>query len=284
MEFQKQADVIRIPGIITEGPEDIPRGTHHTITVGLNDTITIIKEKWLDFQIQKVKEASAEKQMKVLLLVFDREEGHFALATNYGYDYLAEVKGNVQKKDDEKKVESTFYKELVMHTMNYVQRYNIERVVVASPAFWKEYFMKEVNDPQLQKKIILATCSSADKTAFNEVLKRPEVETALKETRVVEELEVVEELLKEIMKNGLEKYGIDAVERAVQSGAVKQLLITDGYIKKTREENIFGRVDALLKAVDGMKGKITIISSENDGGKKLDGLGGIAVLLRYQFE
>jgi len=31
-----------------------------------------------------------------------------------------------------------------------------------------------------------------------------------------------------------------------------------------------------------MKGKITVISSEHDGGQKLAGLGGIGALLRYK--
>ncbi|HME87022.1 MAG TPA: mRNA surveillance protein Pelota, partial [Candidatus Nanoarchaeia archaeon] len=78
--------------------------------------------------------------------------------------------------------------------------------------------------------------------------------------------------------------GFDEVKRATDAGAVKQLLITDGYIKKTREEETFNTVEMILKSVDSAKGKIIIISSEHDGGKKLDGIGGIAVLLRYQFD
>jgi protein pelota len=144
--------------------------------------------------------------------------------------------------------------------------------------------MKQIKDPELKKKIITATCSSVDKTAFNEVLKRPEVTTALKESRVVEEINLVEDLMKEIMTGKLAKYGIDHVENAVNSGAVKTLLITDSYIRKTREEGTFARTDSVLKNAESMKGKVVIISSEHEGGKKLDGLGGIAVILRYQID
>ena len=138
--------------------------------------------------------------------------------------------------------------------------------------------------PELKRKIITATCSSADKTAFDEVLKRPEVETALKESRIVEEMSLVEDLLKEIMKDGLAKYGLDEVDNAVNLGAVKTLLITDSFIRKTREDNAFERIENLLKKVESMKGKVIIISFEHGGGKKLDGLGGIAALLRYKLD
>ena len=37
-----------------------------------------------------------------------------------------------------------------------------------------------------------------------------------------------------------------------------------------------------MKIVDSTKGEILIISSENEAGKKLDGLGGIAAILRFK--
>ena len=38
----------------------------------------------------------------------------------------------------------------------------------------------------------------------------------------------------------------------------------------------------MLNLVESMRGTINIISSDNDAGKKLDGLGGIGALLRYK--
>jgi protein pelota len=283
-EFQKQGDTLRVSGVVMEGPEDVPKGSHHTFNVELNSVITIIKEQWLDFQIDKLKEASSETQQKVLLVVFDRDEAHFAYATNYGYEYIAEMKSDLPKKEEEKQTEGRYYQNLVAAIKEYVQRYAIERIVIASPAFWKEYLLKEITDSELKKKIITATCSSADKTAFNEVLKRPEVETALRESRAVEEMQLVESLLKEVLVGKLAKYGLEEVVKAANAGAVRQLLITDNYIRKMRELNEFERVDVVLKTVNNTKGKITLISSEHDGGKKLDGLGGIAAILRYQLD
>ena len=72
------------------------------------------------------------------------------------------------------------------------------------------------------------------------------------------------------------------VESAVISGSVKLLMLTGGFIKKKREENNFDKIDLLMKKVEEMKGKIFLISSGHEGGKKLDGLGGIAGLLRYK--
>ena len=63
---------------------------------------------------------------------------------------------------------------------------------------------------------------------------------------------------------------------------MKTLLITDNYIHDMKRTNMYGKVDHLLKNAEASKGEIHIISSEHDGGKKLDGLGGISAILRYR--
>jgi len=48
-----------------------------------------------------------------------------------------------------------------------------------------------------------------------------------------------------------------------------------------REQKQMKELEALLNAVEEVKGKIFFISDGHEGGKKLDGLGGIAAFLRY---
>jgi protein pelota len=164
----------------------------------------------------------------------------------------------------------------------YDSRYNMSKIIIASPIFWKEELIKELKDQDLKKKIIQATCSSADNSGINEVLKRPETQEALKQDRISREINIVEELLKEIAKNNLAVYGLKQTEEAVNSGAVKTLILTDNFIKKQREKENYQKIDFMLKNTEAMKGNVIIISSEHEGGKKLDGLSGIGALTRYK--
>ena len=282
IDFSKDSNQLRVSGKIQNEVEDIPKGSYHTIDIGENSIITIEKSEWLDFQKKKLKESSREKKSKILICVFDREEAHFALLKRYGYEHLLSISGEVQKKAVEEKVGKNFYQEIIKQLEGYDRRFRLERIVLASPAFWKEELMKELRDEELKKKMIQATCSSADRAAVNEVLKRPEVNEALKEERAGKEIELVEKILSEIKKSGPVAYGIDEVENAAGAGAVDALVLTDNYIKKKREENDFARAETVMKLVDNSKGTVNIISSEHEGGKKLDGLGGIAALLRYK--
>ncbi|MBD3249707.1 mRNA surveillance protein pelota [Candidatus Woesearchaeota archaeon] len=277
-------DILRLSGIIKDGPEDLPRGAHHTFNIDENSIITIKKERWLKYQLEKLKEAAAAKQPDILICILDREEALFALSRKKGYDVLNRLKGDVQKKDDNVVAKGGFYEETIKLIEEYVKRYRIENVIIASPAFWKEELMKHIEDTNLKNKITEASCSSVDEGAINEVLKRNEVREVLKKDRISKEVKIVEQLMQEIAKDEKAAYGIKEVEQAANSGAVKMLLISDGYISEMREKEKYSQVDNVMKLVDDMKGEVHIISSEHDSGKKLDGLGGIGAILRYKLE
>ncbi len=282
VEFGKHSNVLRVSGIIKEASEEIPLGEHHTFNVDENTSISIIKQEWLKYQLDKLKEACSEKISSLLICVHDREEAYFASFKKYGYEVLAHIRGDVQKKREENIKKENFYLTIISKLSEYVERYQIRQVIIASPAFWKEDLMKEVKDKDLRQKIILATCSSATKNGIEEVIKRPEVRVALKQERTAMEINKVEELLTEIAKSNLAVYGLKETENAASIGAVKELLVTDFLIQKSRNENFYNNVEKIMKAVDKSKGEISIISSEHDGGKQLDGLGGIAAILRFK--
>ena len=212
----------------------------------------------------------------------DREESIFALMQREGYKILSQIKGEVSKKSIEQTKKSNFYEEIIEQIKEYNDRYNPNRIILASPIFWKEELLKELKDNELNKKIIQATCSSVDKNGINEVLKRPETKEALKQDRISQEINLVDELLKEISKNNLATYGLNDVENAVNSGAIQTILVTYDFIKQQREKGAYNKIEFILKTTESLKGKIFIISSNHEGGKKLDGLGGIAALLRYK--
>ncbi|MBW2974924.1 mRNA surveillance protein pelota [Candidatus Woesearchaeota archaeon] len=284
IEFSRQAGTLRVLGIITEGPDDVQKGEHHTFSLEPNTIFTLIKEKWLKYQLDRLKEACKEKKSRIIIIVMDREEASFALLKKYGYDVLTEIKGKVRKKAVEEESGGKFYQEIIKKAEEYVKRYGAVKVILASPAFWKEELMKELDNGELKKIIIAATCNSTGKNGIDEVLKRPEVKAALQEDRIAGEISLVEELLSEISKNNLAAYGLKDTENAANAGAVRALLVTDSLIQKARDNNSYERIDNIMKAADSMKGSVHIISSEHEGGKKLNGLGGIGAILRYRLD
>lgn len=283
VEFHEYSSILRISGVITDGPEDIPRGQYHTFNIEEGTIIKLIKEKFLKYQYEKLKEASKGEISKVLICVFDREDAIIAKLKRYSYEVITELKGQIQKKAVEQQ-EKNFYQEIIKVIEDYDKRENYTNIIVASPSFFKEYLLKEIKTDVLKKKIVQATCSQVSEAAIGEVLKREELKTVLLNQRASKELKLVDELLLKISKENLGVYGFKQVKDAVSLGAVSELLVTDKLIHKRREEKTFMYLEHLIQNVESQRGEVHLISSEHEGGKKLDGLGGVAGILRYKLE
>jgi len=283
VEFSKQADTLRVLGTVIDGPEDVPRGEHHSFAIDDGTVITIIKERWLSYHLERLREASTTQASKTLICVFDREEAYFALMKRYGHEVLSHIHGTVEKKAEKVPGARNFYEEIIIMLLAYVKQYSLDHIIMASPAFWKEEFAKHLKDAELKKRIILTSCSSCDPAAINEILQRKEVEQALREDRVVQETKLVEQLLTEIGKGGgLAAYGMVDVGQKAAAGAVGTLMVTDSRIQGAREAGEYGKLEQVMRAVEDAKGKVHLITSEHECGKKLDGLGGIGAILRYK--
>ncbi len=282
-QFSITTTGLRVSGTISEGKEDIPSGSYHTFTFDLDSDLEIQKPKaFFSFQIQKIKDASENKSSKVMICSVERGVAYFALLKKYGYDLISVFKGDISKKqyDEGKKV--NFFSDVVSLLREYVTRYDLTKIVLGSPDFWKSNMMSAVNKTDLKSKVSFVASNQDGENSIKEILYNEDVKNILDNDQFSQELILVEKLLTEISRDGKYEYGLDQVENASNMGATELLLVTDDYIRKVREEGNYERVDSIMTIVDSSKGTISIISSGNDAGRKLDSLGGIGAILRYK--
>ena len=90
VSFQGFSDVLRVSGTIIEAPEDIKKGSYHTLNIGV-DSILEIQKPWLKFELEKVDDACSEKKSKILVCILERDQACFAFLKEYGYEYLSEI-------------------------------------------------------------------------------------------------------------------------------------------------------------------------------------------------
>ncbi|MEM2121735.1 MAG: mRNA surveillance protein pelota [Candidatus Woesearchaeota archaeon] len=279
--FQRYSRDFRVSGKIVEcNDEDVPKGSYHSLTIVPGTKITLFKNKISDYVLDILKEAT-KPEYNFLVCIFDREEAIFAIMNKQGYKVLSNIKGNVEKKHSyERSNEKTedFYEELNKLIEEYDKSYKPSSIIIASPGFWAEYLIKKLND-NIRKKIIVSSCSYVDKSSLNEILKRPEIKQALKQSRIAEETQIIEEVLKEISKDGLVVYGIEEVKKAVDYGAVKDLLVLDSLMQEISNNE---ELAYILNKTEETSGKVRIIDSEFEPGKKLKGLGGVAAITRFK--
>ena len=123
---------------------------------------------------------------------------------------------------------------------------------------------------------VIESTGSGGRNGICEVLKKGTVEKLTSENRGAQEMGAINRLLAEIGKNSSKiAYGIKQTKNAINLGAVSELLILD---TKVASENM----GELMDMVENMKGEVMVVSSEHEGGKQLESLGGMAAILRYE--
>ena len=272
---------LRLTGVITRGPEDlIPLGSHHTLEVKLNTPITIKKERWPKWAIKRLNQAiEASKKLSAIIVVLEDDTATIGLMRQFGIEYYGPIKGNVSGKrivdKNRQKNIVQFYEKVVES----IEKFDsIQNIIIAGPGFVKNDFYDYLKDKHsdLAKISIVEPTGSGGRNGISEVLKKGTVEKLTSENRVALEMGAVDNLLTEIAKNSSKVvYGLRETKKAIDMGAVSQLLILD---TKVASENMGDAMDM----VENMKGDVMVISSEHEGGKQLESLGGMAAILRYE--
>jgi protein pelota len=103
----------------------------------------------------------------------------------------------------------------------------------------------------------------------------------MKQLRVAEETEVVEEVLKRLGKGESNvAYGLDEVRRTIDLGAVDKLLVADTLLRESDDEKRL-LIEDVMAAVEQKGGTVIVIGTGHEAGTKLVALGGVAALLRF---
>ncbi|NMC75804.1 MAG: pelota family protein, partial [Candidatus Methanofastidiosa archaeon] len=162
--------------------------------------------------------------------------------------------------------------------LEFIEKYSLRNIIIAGPGFYKDEFLNYVkeNRPEMNTTVITENVSTGGRAGIYECIKRGMLEKAQKDLRISLETKAVEKLFEGIVKNE-SVYGIKSIQKALEYGAVDELLIVDKFLKNLEYEEI------TEKARD-QRATVHVISSEHDAGKKLEGIGGIGATLRFKIE
>ncbi len=275
IEFSEEDLRLKLLGIIETGPQDI--GQHHTLIFENGDSLTIQKKHWRATQIERVQRAvSDSKKPRIIFVSLDQDEATIAILRQFGLKEVTTIRSGRSGKQYEEKPSVDGYHGEIHTKLKFLMEPNMP-LVLLGPGFEKEALADDLKkiDPALYSKIYVYHTGQSGMVGVNELMKAGMGADVLRESSVGAELEAVEQLMTAISKDGLGTYGPNEVMNAAMSGAVDKLLILD---KKVREQDL----DEMVRAVESQKGEVIIVSSQHDGGKILESLGGIGALLRYK--
>jgi len=286
--WDKSLNRLRMHGVISDVPEDIGGvGSHHTLNVVVNQPLTIVKAQWLKHQVDRLEKASHIETPLVVLASIDDEEFAVAILRQYGLEVKVERRIQLPGKlEAEKRDEAlrAYFKE-ALNSLRETWANLKCPIVILGLGFLKNGFVKHVQEMAKDVAAAVADVKSVNSSGvagLNEAVRSGVLTKTLKHARMTEETGLVEEVLARLGKGTTDvAYGLSEVARATQYGAVEKLLLTDAMLRESTDEKRTD-LEKIMREVEEKAGHITVVSTEHEAGTKLQGLGGIAALLRFQ--
>ena len=287
ISLDDMVDRLRITGIITNTDNElVPRGTHHSLTVQVGDTITIDKNrKWNDVETNILRRSG--NSTNFILVAIDAQEAavakisgtHLKIIPNIysgqsgkRYQHAAKNNPNIEIffEDIAKTVQSIFS-----------AADNNSTIIIFGPGETKRRFYNLLVVKQKLEKGKVSIIDGVDVAGEDGIFVFLR-SSAIKEAMSSSKLATVSSILDEVMRmvhNSEAKYamGMQEVSNAASIKAIEYLVFSDSIFKTTDESDVV----KLLNLIESHGAKSFAVDSSTDIGWRVSSLGGIVALLRY---
>jgi protein pelota len=189
-----------------------------------------------------------------------------------------------------------FFKDIYQALLLHIDFETIKVLLVGSPGFTNDEFLEYLHQRTLREesssslilqkhrqKILKVHASSGYKIAIEEMMSDSSIIERLNNVRAVEEIKTLQAFERMLMEDPDRVcYGFVSVQYASQAQAIDTLLITDHLFRSNNFQfrNEIGRILTTVKQSGGRVLKFSIMHSS---GERLEGMTGIAAILRYPF-
>jgi protein pelota len=277
VEFQDFSDRLRVAGIIIEGRQD--HGMHHTINVeadGKHDLSLRKTQGWRQHHWKRLKQAEKESQQPLVwAIAIEEDEATIAEVQAYGIREVSTLSSHGHGKMYTNKDKGDLLEETAQRIITV--RDPKAPLIVVGPGWKRERFIDHLKKehPSHGKHLYTEGTGQAGMPGVHEAVKRGMLERIVQDHAVARDTRLIERLMAEIAKGkGLATYGPLETHQALETGAVETLLVTDKLVREKTH-------DALLQLAENVGAEVHVVAQANEAGKQLEGLGGLAAVLRF---
>lgn len=297
IDFDTQAQVLRLKGRNIEENQFVKMGAYHTLDLELNRKFSLTKPEWDSIALERVEMAcDVTQSADVAAVIMQDGLAHVCLITPSMTLVRSKIdvaiprkrKGNVQQHE---KGLAKFYDSVIQGIQRHVNFDVVKCVLIASPGFVKDQFFEYMFQQAVKtdnkvlldnkSKFMLVHSSSGFKHSLKEVLQDPAVVAKMSDTKAAGEVKALEQFYTMLQCEPARAfYGKKHVTKAVEAQAVETMLISDNLFRcqdvATRKEYV-----RLVDSVRESGGEVKIFSSMHVSGEQLAQLTGVAAILRF---
>jgi protein pelota len=288
VSFDQSMDRLRIAGIITgSSNEMVSKGTHHSLSIRVGDSITITKDrKWNNLEADILRRSGDASSF--ILIAIDTQEAAIAKVSGTHLEIIPNIYSgrsgkrypHTTKKDA--KIEAFFE--------------NISKTIIDLITQEKEWLKAIIFGPGETKRrfynFLSSTNEIVESDAFTVVdgvdvagedgiyvfLRSSVMKDVLSSSKLASVSSILDKIMYYVHKSEIKfAIGIQEVRNAASIKAISHLLVSDSIFKTAIESDVIN----LLNSVESQGAKTYAVDSSTDIGMRISSLGGILALLRY---
>ncbi|EIW82093.1 hypothetical protein CONPUDRAFT_54793 [Coniophora puteana RWD-64-598 SS2] len=296
---------LHITGTVTSENPHVRMGAFHTLDIESHRDVRIEKfQSWDSVALGRVEEACVPgRGAEVGAVVCGEGTAAFCLLSEHltvvahrisvPIPRKASAPGTQQHEKAMTKFYATLFEAFIRH-IPYASP-SIRAIVLASPGWVRDsvydWMLGEASRRgdktlarTLREKTLRIHVSSPHVHSLMEVLKSPEINSQLKETKFAREGVVLDKFFKMLGVDEMRAwYGPDHVCLAAERGAIGTLLISDELFRAS-DPAIRKKYVAVTEGIRQKGGEVVIFSSMHESGQQLNQLSGIAAILTFPLD
>lgn len=287
VSFDQSIDRLRIAGIITASSNElVSKGTHHSLTLRVGDSITIDKgRKWSNLEINILRKSGDTSGF--ILIAIDTQEAAIAKLSGTHLEIIPNIysgksgKRYPQAVKRDSKTESFF--EDIARTISglLIVEKDRFRAIIFGPGETKRRFynfLSTTTDIDKNVFLVLEGIDVAGEDGIYVFLRSSAMKEVMKTSKLASVSHIVEETMSLVSK-GENKFaiGIHEVQNSASIKAISNLVLSDSIFRTAAESEVI----RLLNLLEGQGAKVYAVDSSTDIGMRVSALGGVVALLRY---
>ncbi len=289
VEYQPFTTRLRVHGIIESSPKEVDLyGQYHTLSLEPGMEVVIRRErKWGDKDLGRLAKLSRTGRIRVLVAAIDDEDFALASIRGSGVEVLMEdelaLPGKQMPDDRERRLDEKL-REYSMRIVEAAKELGVGFVVLSGPAHWKRLLSDRIREGmKVDVKLLMEDTSTGGVKGIHEAIRRKTLEKLLKESLVLEELHLMEEInIRAAHNPELLAYTLDGVEKAVELGAA-ELVVVDSDLVRNPDIDLRRRVLDLMEGAEEKGARVAIIESRIPELRVwIRSFGGILATLRFR--
>ena len=287
ISFDQSIDRLRIAGIITASSNElVSKGTHHSLTLRVGDSITIDKgRKWSNLEINILRKSGDTSSF--ILIAIDTQEAAIAKLSGTHLEIIPNIysgksgKRYPQAVKKDSKTESFF--EDIARTISglLIVEKDRFRAIIFGPGETKRRFynfLSTTTDIDKNVFLVLEGIDVAGEDGIYVFLRSTAMKEVMKTSKLASVSSIVDEIMSLVSK-GENKFaiGIHEVQNSASIKAISNLVLSDSIFRTAAESEVI----RLLNLLEGQGAKVYAVDSSTDIGMRVSALGGVVALLRY---